>query len=135
MIIRTRPISFALTVAGFMLAAAPALKYLNAHDLIGAHVRIRTFQVLLGLTLAVYGNFLPKNANRVAAEACVSRRQSLLRFGGWSFALAGVTYSALWAFAPFSVADRLAMPIVAAATLVTAGYLGWVMFNRSRRFV
>jgi hypothetical protein len=133
--IRTRPISFALMVAGLMLAAAPALRYLNAHDLIGANVRIRTFQVLIGLVLAVYGNFLPKDANRAVAE-CVSRYPWLLRFGGWSFTLAGIAYAALWAFAPFSVADRLAMPIVAAATLGTAGYVGWVVLNRRpRRFV
>jgi hypothetical protein len=134
--IRTRPISFALIVAGFMLAAAPALRYLSAHDLIGANVRIRTFQVLIGLVLAVYGNFLPKDASRAAAEGCVSRYQALLRLAGWSFTLAGIAYAALWAVAPFSVADRLAMPIVAAATLGTAGYLGWTALNRRpRRFV
>jgi hypothetical protein len=128
--IRTRPISFALVVAGFMLAAAPALKYLSAHDLIGAQVRIRAFQVLVGLILAIYGNFLPKDAGRAGGEACVSRHQSLLRFGGWSFTLAGASYAALWALAPFSVADRFAMPIVAGATLVTVGYVGWAVRSR-----
>ncbi len=44
--------------------------------------------------------------------------------------------AALWAFAPISVADVLAMPVIAAAIVSTAGYCGWVaLSSRSQRSI
>jgi hypothetical protein len=126
----TRPISTSLAIAAFMLLAAAALKYGQAHELVSAVLVTRMIQVGIGVVLALYGNFIPKNATRSRAPACTpSRMQSLLRFGGWSFTLAGLGYAGLWAFAPVAVANAAAMPIVAAATVATAGYCGWAAWT------
>ena len=48
---------------------------------------------------------------------------------GWSLTLAGLGQAALWVFAPIPVAHVAAMAVVAGATLVTAGYGGWVALS------
>ena len=122
----TKPIATSLAIAAFMLLAAAALKYGQAHELVSAVFVTRMTQVGIGVVLALYGNFIPKNATRSRGPACTpSRMQSLLRFGGWAFTLAGLGYAGLWAFAPVAVANAAAMPLVAAATAATAGYCGW----------
>jgi len=126
----TKRISCALAIAAFMLAAAVAFQYAQGLELIGAETVRRAFQVMLGLVLAVYGNYIPKDIVRSRTSVCaVSRSQSLVRVGGWSFTLAGLAYAGLWAFAPTAMADVAAMPIVAAATLITAGYFAWVVLG------
>ena len=126
----TKPIATSLAIAAFMLLAAAALKYGQAHELVSAVFVTRMTQVGIGVVLALYGNFIPKNATRSRAPACTpSRMQSLLRFGGWSFTLAGLGYAGLWAFAPVAVANVVAMPLVAAATVGTAGYCGWAAWT------
>jgi hypothetical protein len=129
---RTRQIMPALVTAAFMLAVAAGLKYAQGMELIGREGATRAFQVMIGISLAVYGNFIPKDIAATRMACAASRFQSLVRFGGWAFALAGLGYAGLWAFAPVAIANVAAMPIVMAATIVTAGYCGWVLLSRRR---
>jgi hypothetical protein len=125
----TKRISSALAIAAFMLVAAAALKYAQGIQLIAADVPVRANQVIVGLVLALFGNFIPKDAGR--SQACSgSPLQSALRVGGWSFTLAGLVYAGLSAFAPSPIGNLLAMATVAAATLITAAHAGWVGLNR-----
>jgi len=129
----TKRISFALAVAGFLLAAAAGLRYAESLDLISAETARRTVQVIVGLILAVYGNYLPKESTRAGATVCVAlRSQSALRVGGWSMTLAGLAQAGLWAFAPLSLANVASMIAVASATLITIVYSGWIFWSRKR---
>ena len=125
-----KPIFFALVIAALMLAGSAALKYAQGLELIGPEFVRRAVQVGIGLILAAYGNVIPKGIERSRMWACTtSRLQSSLRVGGWAFTLAGLGYAGLWAFAPFAIANVAAMPLVAAATLVTAGYCGYTALS------
>src|SRR5262245_42947040 len=123
-------IFFALAVAAFMLMSAAVLKYAQAQEIIGADAARRSIQVMIGLVLMVYGNFMPKDIAATRTTACAaSRSQSALRVGGWSMALAGLGYAGLWAFAPLAFANAASMVVVATAMLVTMGYGGWLVLS------
>ena len=123
-------IFFSLAVAAFMLMSAAVLKYAQAQEIIGADAARRSIQVMIGLVLMVYGNFMPKDIAATRTTACAaSRSQSALRVGGWSMALAGLGYAGLWAFAPLAFANAASMVVVATAMLVTMGYGGWLVLS------
>jgi hypothetical protein len=87
-------------------------------------------QVLIGLILAAYANFMPKDVGQWRASArAVAKSQSVLRVGGWSLTLAGLGYAGLWAVAPTAFADVAATAIVAIAMLVTVGYSVWAFVS------
>ena len=121
----TRHMSSAIGIAVVMLAAAAALKYGRAMEIIGPDAARRTIHVTIGLILTVYGNYMPKQVGRWRATAPAARVQSALRVGGWSMTLAGLGQAALWAFAPIPAASPAAMALVACATLVTVAYATW----------
>ncbi len=119
-----------VAVAGFILASAAALRYTQALQIIDADFARRTMQVIIGLILAAYGNFMPKDVAALRGSACApSRSQSILRVGGWSIALAGLAYAYLWAFAPIAFADIASMIVVIGALFVMAGYCGWAVLS------
>ena len=70
----------------------------------------------IGLMVAWFGNRMPK-----AFVASASARK-VARVGGWSMALSGLVYGALWAFAPFDVAVLIGCGAVAIGIVVTIGY-------------
>ena len=91
-------------------------------------------QVIIGLILAAYGNFMPKDVALLRSACTTSRSQSVMRVGGWSITLAGLAYAGLWAFAPIAFADIASMIVVITALLVMAGYCGWAVLScRSAR--
>jgi hypothetical protein len=118
----------ALMLAGLFLSVAGALKYAVTIDLIAPDVAVRATQAIIGLSLAIYANFMPKNLGpwRSSAQA-TARAQSALRVGGWSFMLAGIAYAAIWTVAPLSLADSLSIPVMASAIVVTLGYGAWAL--------
>ena len=128
-------VTASMALAGVILITAATLKYAQAEDVISPEVTRRSMQVLFGLMLAAYANVMPKDiGNWQASSRAVARSQSALRVGGWSFALAGLAYAGLWAFAPLAVADIAAMAIVASALLITMGFGTWtVMVCRSEK--
>lgn len=126
-------LSVALGLAVLVLAAATALRYAQSLEIIGMDAARRSMQVMIGLILAGYANFLPKDIGRWQPSALAARRaQAALRVGGWSLTLAGLAYSGLWAFAPISVADVAATAVLATATLVTTIYAAWAFFTCRR---
>jgi hypothetical protein len=122
----TRKLAAALVQAMLFLAAAAGLRYAEGAGLIGPDGARSAIQVLIGLLLAAYANFVPKQIGRLRGSAlAASRAQATLRFAGWSLTLAGLAYAGLWAFAPLDVADTASFAVVAAALLATIGYALW----------
>ena len=123
----------ALAVAAFILALAAGLRLAQGLEMLDADAARRTMQVTVGLILAAYANFMPKEIGRWPASArAAARSQSALRVGGWSMTLAGLAHAGIWAFAPIAFANIAAMLVVAAATLVTMGYGGWTLLSCRR---
>ena len=126
----TKTISSGLGIAAFILVAAVSLRYAQGAEIIDAETAKRAIQGIIGLVLAVYGNYMPKAFGGYRGSACaVSRTLSALRVGGWAMTLAGLTHAALWVFAPVAFAHVAAMAVVGTATLLTVGYGGWVVLG------
>jgi hypothetical protein len=122
----TRKLAAALTLALLFLAVAGGLRYAENAGMIGPDVARWSIQVLIGLGLAFYANFMPKQIGRPrSSHLAESRAQSTLRFAGWSLTLAGLAYAALWAFAPLDFSDMASITVVAAALVATIGYALW----------
>lgn len=128
----TKRLGWAIALAAFILGSALALRYAESTGALGADDVRRAMQVLIGLMLAGYANLMPKQGRGVGSVMAQARAQTALRVGGWSLTLAGVTYAGLWAFAPPQIADTAGLFVVAAATLLTAGYAVWA-FTACRR--
>lgn len=118
-----KPIVQALVLAVVFLGVAAALRYAASTGLIGEDLAKRSIQVLIGLGLAAYGNMMPKKGGKLRGSVrAETAAQAALRVGGWSMALAGLVYAALWAFAPLAFADDVSMIVVASATALTLGF-------------
>jgi hypothetical protein len=112
-----------LAAAGLMLAVGTGLKYAEGAGVIGHDTAVRTIQVIIGLMLAAYANFMPKSLGSLRGSAAAARwAQSALRVGGWSFAIAGLGYAVIWAVAPMAIADVVSMAIVVSAMIGTLGH-------------
>ena len=107
--------------AGIILAAL-ALKAGEHAQLVPTAIGDRTFQVMIGLGLAFYGNFIPKRLGAVRSAAAAGRRQTMLRVSGWSFTLAGLAYAGLTLALPVPLGNTLGMAAVASALAVTVVY-------------
>ncbi|GAA0867855.1 hypothetical protein GCM10009116_02290 [Brevundimonas basaltis] len=129
----TKRLGWAIALAALMLGSAFALRYAEGQGMIGADTAKRGVQVLIGLVLAGYANLMPKRLGPARASArAEAAAQAAVRIGGWSLALAGIAYAALWAFAPLEIADLAGMAVVAGAMVVTVGYAVWA-FAACRR--
>jgi hypothetical protein len=118
-----KPLIASLVVAVLMLAVAAGLKYAESAGMIGHDASVRAIQVIIGLMLAGYANFMPKSLGSPLGSAEAARwAQSALRVGGWSFAIAGLGYALMWALAPLDIADGMSMLIVVSAMVATLGY-------------
>lgn len=76
----------------------------------------RVVTAAIGLMIAWQGDRIPK---AVAPNACAARAK---RVAGWSLALSGLVYAALWAFAPIPVAFAGGCGAIVAGMAVTLGY-------------
>ncbi len=76
----------------------------------------RIVMCAIGLMVAWFGNRMPKKfvPNALARQAA--------RVGGWSLALSGLVYAALWLFAPTQLAVVGGSAAVLLGILVTIGY-------------
>lgn len=128
----TRRLGWAIALAAFILGSAVALRYAESVGALAADDVRRAIQVLIGLMLAGYANLMPKQGRGGGSLSAQARAQTALRVGGWSLTLAGVAYAGLWTFAPLDIADTAGLFVVAAATLLTAGYAVWA-FTACRR--
>jgi len=123
-----RPIGLALASAAVILLTAVLARFLQASDLIDAESAKRMVSVVIGLYVAVWGNFMPKRWGAPVAPGCApSRARSVTRVGGWAMTLAGLVFAAAWAFAPINVARLVAVGAVASATVVMMAYAVWAI--------
>lgn len=128
-----KPIVVALVLGALILLASGGLRLAEEAAIVGADGARRAMQVLIGLVLAGYANFMPKQLKQMQeSPRAESRAQSVLRVGGWLMVLAGLAYAALWAFAPLAIADGASMAVVAAALIATVGYALWSCTFRTR---
>ena len=105
-----------LVVAGALVAAALAATAARQAGWIDADAVTRIVMGGTGLMLAWYGNRMPKRFVPAAAARRVNR------VGGWSMAISGLIYGALWAFAPLDLALWLGCGAVMLGMAVTVGY-------------
>lgn len=125
---------FAASVAsgGLILAGAMGVQLYGAISEVELELTRRVWGVAVGAFLVVIGNVMPKILTPLAALRCEAKRaQSLQRFAGWSFLLAGLGYVAAWLILPVNQADIVATLSCLAAVVAVAVRGGWV-FTVSR---
>lgn len=105
MVSRTIVLNIRLALA--TLVVAVLLKAAARAHLFGVESTTRSAQMLIGLFLAVFANFIPKKDG-----ASVMTRRT-----GWAFALAGVAYAIMWAVLPVDVAFPFGLAVIGVVTV------------------
>lgn len=117
-----RRLTQALIAAGVFMAASRGLKLAEHGGLMSHEMALRWFQALIGLALAVYANFIPKNLGTFRNPAAAQRAQSALRTGGWAFMLGGLGYAVT---SVLPVPDVVPMILLSTGTAYVLGYTAW----------
>jgi hypothetical protein len=120
-----------LAWAGVLIVSAVILKFAEGQHTIGQDAAERGFQVMLGLSLAFYANFMTKRPTTHSADERGGRMQAALRTGARLFCISGLIYAAASAFAPHPLDEYLSMGAVGTATLASAGYGLWACSRRA----
>jgi hypothetical protein len=121
-----KEILFGLKLAAVMIGGALLLTLARKQGWVDAEQVMRGNNVIIGLALAAFCNFMPKRMTgtpRTVHHATLA--QSIGRVGGWAMTLAFVVWSALWAFAPLGLARIGAVVAVVAGVAVMIGYTVW----------
>lgn len=105
-----------IAAAGALVAVALGATLARRLGYVDADTVTRIAMGGTGLLLVWYGNRMPKSFVPTA------QAQRVTRFGGWSMAVSGLVYAALWAFAPFPVALWVGCGAVAIGMAATIGY-------------
>ena len=105
-----------LAVAGGIIGLALAATWARQQGLIDTDTVTRLVMGSIGLSVAWYGNRAPK------AFVPDPRGRQVTRVAGWSLALSGLVYAALWAFAPLNVALIGGCGAIILGMAVTLGY-------------
>ena len=127
-----KPLITGLLVAVVLLGAAALLKLAQHSGVVDAGMAASSWQALIGLMVAFYGNFIPKNLGPIRSAEAERRRQPVLRLSGWAFTLAGLAYAGLAFLKPRETADTAAMFVMASAVLVTLVATLGCFVSRSR---
>jgi len=99
-----------------IIAVALAASAARSAGLIDGDTVTRIVLAVTGLMVAWFGNRMPKTF----APGDVARK--VTRVGGWSLALSGLVYAALWAFAPFDTALWVGCGAILVGIAVTVAY-------------
>ncbi len=121
----SKSLSHGIALAAALLIGAACIKYAQHHHLLSGSAAERGSQVITGLILAIYANFIPKRPRVAPGSAPTERMRPTLRLTGGAFAVAGLAYAGLWAFAPMDVAFPLSIVVMAGAIAVSLGYCLW----------
>ena len=128
-----KQILFALVGAALLLMVSFGVKFLAANGTIDAETSRRLMQAVIGLILVVSGNSIPKKFDSGCEKKCASSRaQSLRRFAGWTFVIAGLAYSIIWLVVPLPLAGVLSVSIVATSVVLVLVPFAWSVFTRKR---
>jgi hypothetical protein len=119
------PIARGLLIAGLILVAAVALRLLSP-DYLRADLASRSMGALLGMVVVIYANAVPKSLSPwVELRSGARLEQAMRRFSGWTLTLGGMTYAAMWLFAPVELANLLAGASLGLAFLLAIGCYAW----------
>ena len=121
-----RSLTLSLVMAVVMIGGALALKSAQTLHLLGAETAQRVVQVMIGLMVAIYGNYMPKTLGAWRSASAETRTQFALRFGGRLFMIAGLAFAAVGAFAPLAVANIAQFAIMGPATIIVLGLTAWL---------
>jgi len=129
-----RDIRGSVVLASTLLAVTLGFRAADAAGLLGAggdDVTRRAFGVAIGLVLVVIGNAIPKKLEPMLAKSCSpAQLQSMQRFAGWTFVLAGLGYAAASAFVPLAYANTTATTICAGAVILVLAR--WMLISAGR---
>ena len=119
-------------VAGLILAAAQGIKLIDTLGDFDMDRLERVWGVGIGVVLVIMGNVMPKILSPLAAQRCSeSKTQSIQRFAGWSFVLAGLAYAIVWMVLPVTQANTVAMLICLSSVILVVLRCTWA-FTISR---
>lgn len=125
---RTQSVALAIIMLTISLGLAIAQRL----DLIGNGIADRVFGAVIGIMLAVYGNAVPKNLERLEGRQCrPSRIQSFQRFAGWTMVVTGLLYAAVWIILPSDIGKPVSTVILGTMVLLLAPRLAWCLLKRS----
>lgn len=111
-----KDIKASLAAAGLLLAGSLAATAALQLGYIDEDAATRIVMCGIGLMVAWYGNRAPKT---FVPE---QRTRQVTRVSGWSLALSGLVYAALWIFAPVPVALWVGCGAIVAGLVVTFAY-------------
>lgn len=77
--------------------------------------------VIIGLTLTIFANAIPKKLPPLTGGKDPIRAQSYQRFAGWTFALAGIGHAMAWWLLPIEQANLAAMLVVGGGLVLVIG--------------
>lgn len=117
-----RTILYTLIGTAIFIAITATLRHAGTLGYLSEETVGRSVQVMIGLGLALWSNFTPKQIGPAGSPQTEAWKQRLLRLTGWSMMLAGLAYAALHAFAPLDIAHTGSIMVVVAAMLLTLGY-------------
>jgi hypothetical protein len=121
-----------LIMAGLILGVAIALRLLSP-DYVSRDLRLRVMGVLMGVTLVVFANAVPKSLTPLTRIRCnPASEQALRRFTGWSLTLGGSAYVVSWLVAPLDRAPIIATSLLGASLLAVIVRLSWATARRLR---
>ena len=119
-----------LTGAGVLMAASLGLAISHALEATSAATSDRVMGVVLGLMLVVLGNGMPKALEPLSRMRCdPARVQSLQRFSGWAFVLAGLAYALSHILSSSDRARLISTGILAAVVVLVLGRLLWLVIG------
>ncbi|HEX3363505.1 hypothetical protein [Phenylobacterium sp.] len=125
-----RNLAISLGFAGAYIGGAFALKAAERAGFIPHGAGGQALQVFNGLTLAVYGNFLPKRLGNFRNPASAMRMEQVLRVSGWAFMLGGLGFAVTSLLpVPFTVP----IAVLSAATAYVLGYSAWAFMEHGPR--
>lgn len=115
----------AVPVVGSLLLALAANR-----GLVSSETTVRGVMALVGLSLAAYGNRIPKGPDGLPPKTLklAALRQSVLRVAGWAMMLGGLVFAVLWTFAPLDVAAMGATIALGIFMAVSLGGVTWWIF-------
>jgi len=117
----SKPIQQGLVWAGALIGTAIILKAAQTYHLIGADAVTRGNQAVMGLTIAVYANFMTKEPAKIPPTERGGRMQAARRVTAWAMLVAGLIYAAVSLLAPHPFDLYLAMGAIGTAAVVGIG--------------
>jgi hypothetical protein len=121
-----RNLAISLVTASVYLGGAFALKSAERAGFLPPDLTERLFGVFIGLTLAVYANFLPKSLGSFRNPASAMCMEQVLRVSGRVYVVGGLGY-ALTSLLPLPT--MLPIALLGTATAYVLGYSAWAFLQ------